>query len=231
MSTQLFLAELPDAIDEEMINKAICLLPPIKRERIKSFYHIEDSIRSLLGYMMLQKVLPRSQYPDSISFTEYGKPFVKNQNHFQFNISHSMRLVVLAVSKYEIGVDIEYIKPVCLDSMSGALTKEEYAYLQSLPDDEAEKYFYTIWTVKESFLKMIGTGLSLSPDRLNTNVYFDRPTITLDGKQQNVSFQTFQVECRYQLTVCIRGTCQINNMETLDAAELLKDLVENENMK
>lgn len=226
MSTHLYLVKILDSIDDTLINRAICLLPPDISKKIKSFYHKKDSIRSLLGYMMLKKVLFQfDQYTNSISFTKYGKPYIQHQNFFHFNISHSKRWVVLAVSKDEIGVDIEYIKPVCFDTMKGALTEEEYTKLQSLPNYEAEKYFYKIWTVKESFLKMIGIGLSLSPNRLQTNVYDKEPTILLDEKQQDVMIQTFQIEGNYQISVCGKGMNHIQRMETFHAEKLLSDLI------
>jgi len=225
MSTHLYLVKALDSIDDHLINKAISFLPPDIRKKIKSFYHIEDSIRSLLGYMMLKKVFPQfDQYTNSLSFTKYGKPFIQNQDLFHFNISHSKSWVVLAVSKDEIGVDIEYIKPVCFDTMKGALTEEEYTKLQSLPNYEAVKCFYKIWTVKESFLKMIGIGLSLSPNHLQTNVYIEEPTILLDGKQQNVMIQTFQIESNYQISVCGKGMNHIQKMEIFHAGKLLRDL-------
>ncbi|GEM_PF-1317757 len=229
MSTHLYQVKVLDSIDDALINQAIYFLPPDIRKKIQSFYHKEDCIRSLLGYMMLKKVSPQfDQYANSLSFTKYGKPFIQNQDLFHFNISHSKRWVVLAVSKDEIGVDIEYIKPVCFDTMKGALTEEEYTKLQSLPKYEAEKYFYKIWTVKESFLKMIGIGLSLSPNRLQTNVYVEEPTILLDGKQQNVTIQTFQIESNYQISVCGKGMNHIQKMEILHAGQLLRDLIKEE---
>lgn len=227
MSIDLYLVKVLDSLDDKTLNRAMCFLPFAIKEKIKSFYHKEDKVRSLLGYMMLKKILEYDQYSNAISFTKYGKPFIRDQEYFHFNISHSRNWVVLAVSKEEVGVDVEYVKPVCLETMEGALTKKEYEKLKSLSNHEAIKYFYMIWTIKESYLKMIGKGLSLSPNRLQTNVYAKKPTIMLDGKQQNVNIQTFQIESSYQISLCVRegGNIQI---ETLDAKKLLKDLIKKE---
>lgn len=37
---------------------------------------------------------------------------------------------------------------------------EEWVFIKSLPDEEQMKAFFEVWTLKEAYLKAIGTGFS-----------------------------------------------------------------------
>ncbi len=63
-----------------------------------------------------------------------------------FSLSHSHGVLMLGISRTEIGVDVEKIRPVNLDKFGflGAKTEED---------------FFRKWTEKESWLKYTGAGL------------------------------------------------------------------------
>lgn len=99
--------------------------------------------------------------PD-IRITEFGKPYIPDIGRC-FNISDSGDRLLIAVSSQEIGADIEKIqKNIDADGISGRFfLKEEADYLKSIPDPEEKAAEFTrIWTIKEAYLKCLGTGLS-----------------------------------------------------------------------
>lgn len=82
-----------------------------------------------------------------------GKPYAKNLP-VHFSISHSGDIAVCAVSKNEIGVDIEKIRTVNPRTYERFCTKSEAEYIST-----SENGFFEVWTLKEAYFKCIGTGL------------------------------------------------------------------------
>jgi len=89
--------------------------------------------------------------------TVYGKPYLKRPVGVYFNISHCKSCVAVAVSEYEVGIDVEKI--TCDYSLANiVLSKKERESLSNR--SLAEGLFARYWTLKESYVKMLGVGLS-----------------------------------------------------------------------
>ena len=102
------------------------------------------------------------------SVNEYGKPSVSNYPDIHFNISYSENYVVCAVSDSPIGIDIEAIRPRSMKIAERFFTKNEYSYIVGIQPIDIQQHkirelyrFYEIWTKKESYLKLLGKGLSV----------------------------------------------------------------------
>lgn len=91
---------------------------------------------------------------------EKGKPFVAEREDVFFNISHSGVYVVCAVSDGEIGVDIEKRSKARMEVAGRFFHAREVRELEVASGVEQDKLFYDYWSVKESFLKYTGTGLT-----------------------------------------------------------------------
>ncbi|MGE7885327.1 4'-phosphopantetheinyl transferase family protein [Bacillus sp. NPDC094077] len=77
-----------------------------------------------------------------------------------FNISHSGNWINLAVSECgKIGGDVEGIKPIGFSIAKTFCFQREYAQLQKYDYEQKLTYFYSLWTLKESFVKLVGTRL------------------------------------------------------------------------
>ena len=131
----------------------------------------DDRKRSILGEMLARKAIYEicGINQEEIEFyrTEKGKPCCKNANVF-FSISHSKNYVVCVADKNEIGVDIEFIRPVepRITRISCTESDKEYIFGTSNPDLEALKFtdesllrFFKVWTAKEAYFKYLGTGI------------------------------------------------------------------------
>jgi 4'-phosphopantetheinyl transferase len=99
----------------------------------------------------------------------YGKPSVASSHGFlpvRFNISHTDGLVMCGIVRdTEIGVDVEDIERITradIDSLSSYFSPLEVAELQRLPKEKQKHRFFDYWTLKESYIKARGMGLSLS---------------------------------------------------------------------
>ena len=109
-------------------------------------------------------------YPD-FGYNEYGKPFIKGST-IKFSLSHSENTVICALSEKEIGVDIQFVRPISLRAVEKFCTAEEYEKVLSSEDRDRESC--RIWCIKESRGKLTGKGFQegfsgISADSLTEN--------------------------------------------------------------
>lgn len=100
----------------------------------------------------------------SIFYNKYGKPYLKKINKY-FNISNTKNISVCVFSDKEIGVDIEYIRYNEL-VMKRMFTLEECVFVNN-SKNKAE-IFTLIWTIKESYSKLLGLGLNYNFKKIDT---------------------------------------------------------------
>lgn len=106
-----------------------------------------------LGHSILKKDI-------KIECTDSGKPYIKDSS-YGISISHSKDMALVAINENAVGADIEVVRPFNEKLIKRYFSKEEIAFI-----DSPEKFF-TIWTVKEAYLKLTGDGLK-GIKKLNT---------------------------------------------------------------
>ncbi len=124
----------------------------------------EVALRRLLGEALVRFALKKYWNLTSEDYRidrgEKGKPFIVGVENVFFNISHSGDYVVCAVSDREIGIDIEKRAKARMEVAGRFFHGEEVAQLKMLEEDKQDQLFFNYWSVKESFLIYIGTGLA-----------------------------------------------------------------------
>lgn len=124
----------------------------------------EVGLRRLLGEALvgfaLRKCWDLSLGSYRILRGEKGKPFIVGRENVFFNLSHSGEYVVCAVSDREVGVDIEKRAKARMEVAGRFFHEREVRMLKSLSGTGQDQLFFNYWSVKESFLKYIGTGLT-----------------------------------------------------------------------
>ena len=153
-------------------------------------YKIEDDkIRSLLSSYLLKYVLKDNNVDNyNIIVNEFGKPYLEG-NKFYFNISHSHDFVVCAISNKEVGIDIEKVRPVNELVLNKCFTNEEKDFVKN------EQDFIKVWTLKESYIKHIGTGLKT---KLNSFSVISNQNL---NRLNDLMFTSLKVE-DYQMSIC-----------------------------
>ena len=91
-----------------------------------------------------------------------GRPYWPD-GCLQISLSHSGPWVACSLGKTASGVDVE--KKRSLSSLNMTVAKRffrptEYEYLENLTEAQQEITFRRYWTIKESYLKYLGVGLS-----------------------------------------------------------------------
>ena len=61
-----------------------------------------------------------------------------------------------------LGIDIQRLRPVSPDLYLRFFTKEECEYILSKSEENRTTAFFELWTLKESYLKATGLGLTLA---------------------------------------------------------------------
>ncbi len=129
-----------------------------RKQRSDRYRRKEDSLRCLAAGALLQHALGTVDY--TAAKGPFGKPYIKENNSFHYNLSHSGNWVVIAYGDTEVGIDVEKI---CMDAGKEDLirryfTPDEQAYVCDTKELTPRRFF-EVWTGKESYLKYLGTGL------------------------------------------------------------------------
>lgn len=91
-----------------------------------------------------------------------GAPEIKNHHDLHCSLSHAMGSGAGAVSKYPVGIDLEWIKPRD-ESLRNVLAGDmEWEILPNLSPEES---ITLLWTIKESVLKATRRGFEVPPTR------------------------------------------------------------------
>jgi 4'-phosphopantetheinyl transferase len=137
-----------------------------RRAQASRFIHQADAYRSVLGEVLTRVTLSELTGigADKLSFSRniYGKPCLAQYPDRPFNVSHSGDWVALiSGGTDELGVDVEKISPIDLQIAERFFSPQENTYLATQPVDQQLNTFYRLWTLKESYIKAIGMGLSM----------------------------------------------------------------------
>ena len=202
---QLFAIELDLENKIADIDILINCLSEEKQKRIRKFLKYEDVIRSLAGDIFIRSIILSkfsSISNNDIKFltNEYGKPFVMKMEFINFNISHSGKWVVCAIDNNIVGVDVEEIANINLDMTKNIFKESEYNKLDNMGKEKLQ-YFYELWTLKESYVKAVGKGLSIA---FNSFEIRDNEVdlITVDSEIGQFYFKKYDIDRNYKMSVC-----------------------------
>ncbi|MFZ5351497.1 MAG: 4'-phosphopantetheinyl transferase family protein [Bacillota bacterium] len=197
-----------------------------RKEKIKKFKNDMDGLRSLLSEAMIRYILIRYYNIENdsirIKYNHYGKPYIEKYENIHYNISHAGEWVVCAVHDSPVGIDIEKIQIIDIKIAKRFFAPTEYEYIKSSQDYDTLKRFYDIWTLKESFLKALGCGLSKPLNSFSITI--DDYDIKLkNGDQvQDFYFKMFDIEKIYKLSICSSTNNFPEEIDFIKGDELLK---------
>ena len=143
-----------------MMNKPLIFISPIKKKsECKSGYH---RYSHRCGIALLKKAfshIGKEISENDIQRSEKGKPYIDGSDIF-FSISHCDGLAVCVLSDKPVGVDCESVRKVSTAVMKRCFGSIESDYVNNSEDRNIA--FTRIWTLKESYVKMTGDGVSSS---------------------------------------------------------------------
>lgn len=161
--------QVPEVIPEAYWNHFLSQVSAERRAQASRFVRQADAYRSVLGEILTRVTLSKltGLRPAELSFTRnsYGKPSLIHHSDVQFNVSHSGDWIALiSGGTDELGVDVEKIAPIDMQIAERFFSPTESQFLAAEPDDRRLETFYRLWTLKESYIKAVGMGLSMPLD-------------------------------------------------------------------
>ncbi|MBQ8207456.1 MAG: 4'-phosphopantetheinyl transferase superfamily protein [Clostridia bacterium] len=164
---------IPQKITEEDIKKETASLPHFLCEKntayideILSKKHRPSVLRSLMALKLLGSLIADLGISPRLLRTDLGRPYFDSIPNMDFSISHSEGLAVCALCISDdpslpprVGIDCETI--YTKDPLPLARRFFSESELKILESSEDQALAFTeIWTKKEAYIKLLGTGLS-----------------------------------------------------------------------
>lgn len=158
---------LSDFCDDDY-KKAYENLSEVAKKRVDRYKRDDDKKRSLLAHMLLKKLMAENNIDGILKYEENGRPVFEDSKYF-LSLSHSGEVAFSAVCERPLGIDVEKIRPISLNLINRVCVDEEKSYVLSdfeitdeknICDTDVLKRFFEIWTAKEAYFKMLGSGIT-----------------------------------------------------------------------
>jgi len=220
---RIYAASINQPIHSEQYQQMLSYISEDQRLRMGKFRFESDKKRMLYGSVMSRYFVgEKMEKPgETVEFelNSFGKPYVKETPLIQFNVSHSGEWVVCAVGDHEIGVDIEQIKPIDTKIAQKFFTQTEYQTITFTQEEARLKAFYRLWTMKESYIKYIGQGLSIQLDSFE--IVKVKDGFSVIGAEQEISVWQGEVLDGYMLSLCHTVGEPYLGIQVLDIGKLI----------
>ncbi len=169
--------------DPVLLDSLKRLLTNEEIQRQQRYLFDKDKHDALITRAFIRDLL--SRYVDKpstdwrFSKGEKGKPEIINPEiPIRFNISHTKNLIICAITlEKDIGCDVENVnrRNDILAISDRFFSKSEVDSMFLLPKSEQRDRFFDLWTLKESYIKAWGQGLSIPLNEFSFHI----------GKNQN----------------------------------------------
>ncbi|EJQ93985.1 cereulide biosynthesis 4'-phosphopantetheinyl transferase CesP [Bacillus cereus] len=201
-SMRIYVVEL-SPITEKKLSELYMLISEERRLAVRKLLNKKDKIRSVIGELLVRMVMHFAYRKKNIIFarTREGKPYVDGEPLIHFNVSHAGDYILCAFASHPVGVDVEEVKEIAYeDIVQHCFTKQERQYIfQPIPSPLHR--FYEIWTLKESYVKCVGKGLSIPLDSFSC---VKGDSIKVFGKDVHEKYtcQQISIHPNYKVAVC-----------------------------
>ncbi|MEE0060942.1 MAG: 4'-phosphopantetheinyl transferase superfamily protein [Acutalibacteraceae bacterium] len=195
---EAFLLESDVLNNDEIFNRYYITMSQYRKNKIDSLKKRSDKNLSLAVGIIIQdylKQLNLSEQKISYSTKANGKPFFTDYSNLHFNASHSGNIALCVFSDSEIGCDIQRLTNANKNIAKRYFTQQEYDFIfNNINPNEA---FTRVWSIKEAFLKLEGTGLGGGLS--NVDVLVDIDAVKINNSDVSISEYKFQ---DYYIAIC-----------------------------
>ncbi len=144
-------------------NRLLSVIRPAERDRISHLSRREDRLLRIASHLLVSTAIGEKlglRYQECpFERGNYGKPYLDAADAPFFNLSYSGDMAVCALAHHPVGIDVERCDPIEAESLRLLLGKPADARADEEEQREELRFFYSRWTMLESWLKAEGTGL------------------------------------------------------------------------
>lgn len=200
---KVYIADTESLMDPLRFANAYEAVGEERQRKVDRFRFPRDKRLSLGAGLLLKEALLNENAADmELAVSDRGKPYLKNCPELYFSLSHSGTKAMCAIDRRPVGCDIEIIDTPPLKIAGRFFSAEEQSLLNSIADKEQlSRYFYMLWTGKESYLKLTGEGLSGGPEGFTVRLPFGAQEISGNA----VTFYELPCGSGYQAALCVSG--------------------------
>lgn len=201
---------IDEDVPEEKFFSMMERVPHEKKTKILKFRRKADAKRTLYSELLIRCLIGErlnlSEEEIKIETNSFGKPGLKQaEASLHFNISHSGSWVVCVLDSMPVGIDVEEIKPIDIDLAKRFFSREEVSELLMAPKESKLSKFYSLWTLKESYIKAVGKGLSIPLDSFSILTDGNNhPALMEIGESSSYFFRHYDLDPDYKLSVCAK---------------------------
>lgn len=191
------------------------LLPYVsesRRQAAARYVHPIDALRTVAGEALARVAICQRLGISNGTLTfgqnEYGRPLLMKPTGFDFNVSHAGDWVVCAFGDRTLGIDVEQIRSIDLSLAERFFAPGEQRAVLDKPTERARLvYFFQIWTLKESYVKTLGKGLSIPLDAFEVAAVEPRSDRTalawLESGRPTAYFRQYFLDEDHVMSVCM----------------------------
>lgn len=206
MRTRLYWAALSPLRQAEAFARGMERVSEQRRRAVERLRSPEARVQKLGAALLLGCALAAEGLPPAGDFVfgPYGKPALRESTAPRFSLSHSGDRALCALSDAEIGCDLEKLRRPALPIVERRFHPREAAWLFSLPEREQARAFFRLWTLKESYLKATGRGLSLPLSAFCVLPEGEGAVLTAPGDPVAWQLKSFEAD-EWLCAVCCAG--------------------------
>ena len=150
------------------------IIPEDEKKKVDRFIFEKDRHTCLVTRALLRYALYActGRAPEAFAFeqNDYGKPALVPDRAFpdiRFNLSHTSGMTACALSLgTDVGLDVEDTgRRVELSIAKRYFAPQEARFMETCPEADQKERFFEFWTLKESYIKARGMGLSIPLDQ------------------------------------------------------------------
>lgn len=226
---QVFVLQLEEAqFAPEFQETLLPYLPEAGKLRVQDRQNPTSKLHTVAGELLARysvgQYLSKPDQEIKLVFGEKGKPHIENLKNVHFNISHSGNYVVCAIASEEIGIDVERIRKVNLRIAERFFSPSEIHDLMACEEEKRIQYFITLWTIKESYLKAIGRGLTQHLNSFTIVKSGDSYHLTGNEEAEGYCIETQQLNHEYMMAVCSPLPYSPSNIRHISMKHITKSL-------
>ncbi|WP_139488704.1 4'-phosphopantetheinyl transferase family protein [Brevibacillus dissolubilis] len=228
---EVYGVHLTENWEPELFETLISLVPPEKQAKLGRYRRYEDAQRSLAAELLIRTIIARklnlTNNEIRFAYNDQEKPSLIGADDFYFNLSHSGEWVVCAIDSQTIGIDVEVIKPNKRNMLAIAqrfFSPAEVAELLALPEELRHSRFFDYWSLKESYIKADGKGLSLGLGSFTIQFREDGAIrVETENRLRDCYFRQYDVDPAYKLGVCAMHNQFPEQVVVLSPKQLAED--------